>query len=49
VILALLFKPSTTPQGAFAVAPRNSFDGDNAAAAIVDPTHGVQEEDEKPS
>jgi hypothetical protein len=33
---------------AFAIAPGNFFDGDNAAAATVDPPHGVQKEDEKP-
>jgi hypothetical protein len=28
--------------------PGKLFDGDNAVAATVHPTHGVQEEDEKP-
>ena len=35
-------------QCAFAVAPGKFFDSHNAAAATVDPPHGVQKEDEKP-
>ena len=34
-------------QCAFAVAPGDFFDGDNATAATVDAPHGVQKEDEK--
>jgi hypothetical protein len=31
----------------FTIAPRDFFDGNNATAATVDATHGVQKEDEK--
>jgi len=35
-------------QGAFAVAPGNFLDSQNATTATVDAPHGVQKEDKKP-
>jgi hypothetical protein len=34
-------------QGAFAIAPGDFFDDDGAAAAAIDTSHGVQQEDEE--